>query len=68
MNGNWRDDEEKVCVSWRVAVPLVDGILNIESVMTVAKSDLGYKVPIGTYKVLTLGTLAWTCAIDALGN
>ena len=29
MNGNWRDDEEKVCVSWRVAVPLVDGILNM---------------------------------------
>ena len=51
MNGNWRDDEEKLCFRWRVAVPLIGGILNIESMMMLAKSDLGYKVPIGTYKV-----------------
>ena len=46
------DDEEKLCVSWSVAGLLVNGILNSEFMMTVAKSDLGYEVPVGTYKVL----------------
>ena len=41
----------------RAAVPLVMASCTFKSIMTPAKSDLGYRVPISTYKVLISGTL-----------
>ena len=58
----------KESVSWRAAVPLVMASWTFRSMMTPAKSDLGYKVPIGTYNVFTLGKFVCTCASDARDN
>lgn len=46
----------------RAAVPLVMASCTFKSIMTPAKSDLGYRDPIGIYKVLTCGTIVYACA------
>ena len=58
----------KESVNLRAAVPLVMASWTFRSMMTPAKSDLGYKVPIGTYNVFTLGKSVCACASDAHDN